>query len=80
MTPKEFAIDCGCVVWQMTPEEAHGWGGRWAYRPKDSPNCSWCGFRTEDAAYKGFLVETFGGQPSKALLKLLKKTEKQNGR
>jgi hypothetical protein len=76
MTPKEFAMNCGCVVFQMTPEQSQGYGGRWAYRSLDKPNCSWCGFRTEEAAYKGFLEGTFGAHATKALLKLLKKTEK----
>ena len=74
MTPEQFAIDCGCIVKHMTPEEAEGWGGRWAYTSTDHPNMTTCGFRTEAAAYKGFLEETFGKQPTKALLKLLKNT------
>lgn len=73
MTLEEFAKDAGCVV--STFDEPN-WGGKWQYHHKDSPNCRWRGFRTESAAYKGFLEGTFGEQATKAIIKLLKKTEK----
>lgn len=73
MTPKEFAIKAGCIVSEM--EDPKNWGGKWQYQSADSLNCFWCGFKTEDAAYRGFLKDTFGEQASKALIALLKKTE-----
>ena len=68
MTLEEFAkaagvklVDCG-----------EGWGGRIGYQTADHPNCTTCGYRTNQAAYKGWLKDTFGNRTAKAVTKLLK--------
>ena len=76
MNLEEFAKDAGCVVFEMHPDDAKGWGGKFAYFEKASPHIRTCGYRTESAAYKGFLKGTYGEQATKAIIKLLKKTEK----
>lgn len=53
------------------------WGGTIGYTMDDHPNCTYAGFRTEQAAYKDWLSSTFGDQTSKALLKLLKESDKK---
>ena len=42
----------------------------------DCPNLHFCGYRSEKAAYKGWFKDTFGEQTAKAVLKLLRKTQK----
>jgi len=54
-------IDCG-----------QGWTGKFGYTTKDSPNCSFCGYRTIKSAYEGWLKDTFGERIAKALKKLFK--------
>lgn len=54
-------VDCG-----------EGWGGRIGYKTEDSPNCTFAGFRTTNAAYTAWAEGTFGKKATKALLKLLK--------
>lgn len=73
MTLEEFAKSAGVRLEECGPE----WGGRIAYRIPDSPNCAWCGYRTEQAAYKAWLVGTFGEHTAKAVMKLLR--EKKGG-
>ncbi len=64
---KEFAILAGVTTVRCDK----GWGGTWAYKTIDNPNCTHCGFRSEAAAYKGWAKNTFGETASKALIKLL---------
>ena len=68
MTLEEFAKSAGVRIVECGPE----WGGRIAYKTPDSPNTTWCGFRTERAAYKAWMEGTFGKHAAKAVLKLLK--------
>ena len=76
MTLEEFAKDAGCVVFEMHSDDAKGWGGKFAYFEKGHERFRTCGFRTPAAAYKSFMADTFGEQATKAIIKLLKKTEK----
>ena len=68
MNLEEFVIEAGIIIENC----GSGWGGRVGYTTKDRPNSCTCGFRTKNAAYKGFLKDTFGENASKAILKLLK--------
>jgi hypothetical protein len=65
---EQFAKSAGVELTDCAPE----WGGRIGYKTKDTPNCTTCGFRTADAAYKGWLEDTFGKHTAKAVIKLLK--------
>jgi hypothetical protein len=67
MTLEEFAKNAGVYLVPCKKD----WGGEIAYRTKDHPHCSIAGFRTEQAAYKHWLAETFGRNVAKAVLKLL---------
>lgn len=71
MTLEEFAKDAGCVV-QINPSP-EGWRGKWEFYSVDHPTCFFCGYKTEKAAYMGFMQQTFGETASKAILKLIKK-------
>ena len=73
-TIKDFAINAGVTVGRCDKE----WGGTWSYSCLDSPDCSFCGFRSEQAAYKGWLKDSFGEHTSKAILKLLKELADAN--
>lgn len=75
MTLEDFAKQAGCVVTLL--DDPKGWGGKYQYHSVDHPNCHFCGFRTAEAAYKGFVIDTFGETASKAIFKLLKKVKKQ---
>lgn len=72
MTLEEFAKKAGVTLIECSPD----WGGRVGYKTKDSPNSSVCGYRTAQSAYRGWLKGEFGEQASKAILKLLKATQK----
>ena len=74
MTLIEFAKLPGCIV---DDRAGKGWGGAWQYSTVDHPDCYFCGFKTEDAAYRGWLFGTFGETTAKAVLKLLKQTERK---
>lgn len=71
MTLEDFAKLAGVEVISCGPE----WGGRFAYRMKDHPNSTYCGYRTINAAYKAWLVDSFGGSLSKTVLRLLKENK-----
>jgi len=64
---ERFAKEAGVKIVSC---DAH-WGGKFAYTTSDAPNCKFCGFRSEAAAYRHWLADTFGAVASKALLKLL---------
>lgn len=68
MTIEEFAKKCGCVVVEVGP----GWGGKFGWHDKDDPDCTICGYRTADAAYRGFMKETFGKTAGSAVARLIK--------
>ena len=72
MTLEEFAKQAGMTLIECEPE----WGGRVGYKTKDHPNSSVCGYRTAKSAYKGWLNSEFGENNAKAILKLLKETQK----
>lgn len=72
MTLEEFAKQAGVVLVDCGPN----WGGRIGYKCPADSNCTFCGFRSKGAAYKGWLVGTFGDGPAKAVLKLLKEKAK----
>lgn len=74
MTLEEFAEKAGCVV-ELNPEP-EGWGGKWQWHSVDHPNCYYAGYRTEKSAYKAFIEQAFGKSAGKAVIALLKKTEK----
>lgn len=69
MTLAEFAKEAGVTIERCDPT---GWGGSYAYRTADAPNCLTCGYRSERAAYRGWLTDTFGERAALALIKLLK--------
>ena len=68
MNLEQFAKEAGVTLIECGPE----WGGRIGYKEKDYPNSSVCGFRTENAAYKHWLENTFDKNTAKAVTKLLK--------
>jgi hypothetical protein len=68
MTLEEFVKLGGCQAQRCEKE----WGGTWAYTTKDYPNSTQCGYRTEQAAYKAWLDDSFGPVLAKAVLKLLR--------
>ena len=72
MTLEEFATKAGVLLVPCEPD----WGGRIAYKTDDHPNMTTCGFNTRSAAYKHWLEDTFGTSTAKAVLKLLKETQK----
>ena len=74
MTLEEFAKDAGAVI-QLNPEP-QGWGGKWEFYNSEHPNCSYCGFKTEASAYKGFMEHKFGVHGTRAIIKLLKKVQR----
>ena len=71
MTLEEFAKLAGVSVFKCDPE----WGGSIGYNSKDYPNSRICGFRSEAAAYKSWLEDSFGPTTAKAVLALLKQTK-----
>jgi hypothetical protein len=74
MTLEEFAKKCGVVIMECD----HLWGGTFGWSTKEHPNCAELGFKTEKAAYKGWMQQTFGDAAAKEVMKLLK--EKNNGK
>jgi len=68
MNLEQFAIKAGVEIFDC----GGGCGGRIGYKEKDHPNCSVCGFRTKDAAYKEWLATTFGKTVSREIAKLIK--------
>lgn len=72
MTLQQFAKDAGVTVGRCEPS----WGGTWSYKCVDTPHCTFAGYKTEQAAYKAWLKETFGAATSKAILKLIKKANR----
>jgi wobble nucleotide-excising tRNase len=73
MTLEEFAKEAGCVV-SLHPGPEN-WGGKYQYHIADNPDCHFCGYKTEAAAYKGWLESTFGPTTAKAIIKLLRKSK-----
>lgn len=71
MTLEEFAKKCGVTIHTCEPE----WGGHIAYKEKDYPNATICGFKTEAAAYKRWLEGKFGKTAGKMVIKLLKESK-----
>lgn len=67
MTLKKFADLCGCKVVSCGPR----WGGKYGYTSLDTPQSTWCGFKTKTAARERWLAETFGAVAGGAVLKLL---------
>lgn len=76
MTLEEFAKDAGCVVFEMHPDDAAWHGGRYGYYEKGRPHVRNYGYRTPASACKDFMSQVYGEQATKAIIKLLKKTEK----
>lgn len=70
MTLEQFAKKAGVEI----IDSPRGFGGKYAYREKDSPNCATCGFKTKNAAYKHWLSGVFGGSTGRAVLALLRST------
>lgn len=68
MNLTQFAKNAGVELIECDPE----WGGRIGYKEKDHQNCTVCGFRTEQAAYKSWIKSKFGEHTAKAVMKLLK--------
>lgn len=73
MTLEEFAIESGVTIIECDPS----WGGPVGYVEDDYPNSSVNGFRTQAAAYREWLNSTFGERTFKALVKLLKQTQRK---
>ena len=74
MNLKQFAKQAGVSIVECDP----AYGGTVAYKCSDAPNTTYCGYQTEDAAYKGWMKGAFGEQTAKAILSLLKQTEKKS--
>lgn len=73
MTLKEFALLAGVRVERCHDE----WGGTWAYKIKDNPRATFCGYRSEAHVYESWANETFGASTHKAILKLLADSQKR---
>jgi len=71
MNLEQFAIKAGVKIIDC---DKNDWGGAFGYTENDYPNISCCGFKTKEAAYKGWLENKFGKQTSKAIFALLKAT------
>ena len=71
MTLEEFAKLAGMEIVVCDKE----CGGTVGYTTTEYPNCTIAGFRTEKAALKSWLKETFGDRAGKAVIKLLKQSE-----
>jgi hypothetical protein len=67
MTLEEFAKKAGVKV---VPSEFED--GEFDYQAEDSPNTTVTGFVSKDAAYRFWLIETFGKKTAAAIRKLLK--------
>lgn len=75
MKLEEFAKSAGCVVKLMPKDEFEQ--GRWAYYEKNTPHNMFVGFRTEKAAYKAFIEDSFGSEEAaSAVLKILAKVQR----
>jgi hypothetical protein len=70
MTLKEFAELSGVILSRCSED----WGGTWEYGQVDHPTFSVAGYKTEEAAYRGWAENTFGETAANALLKLLTPT------
>jgi hypothetical protein len=68
MNLEQFAKVAGVEIIECD----HEWGGLIGYKQKDHPNCKYCGFNTEQAAYKHWIKSNFGEHTAKAVMKLLK--------
>jgi len=68
MNLEQFAKLSGVEIVDCDKE----WGGKFAYKEKDHPNCTFAGFKTINSAYKGWAIDTFGECSANALFKLLK--------
>lgn len=71
MNIKQFSEIGGCKVVLCGP----GWGGKYGYTTKDSPNSTTCGFKTKHSARKGWMEDTFGETAAQAIVKLLEEKE-----
>lgn len=71
MTLEQFCKRAGCEVFDCGP----GWGGRFGIRDKGSQS-SVCGYRTKDAAYRGY-VRHHCGQLANQVLSLIRASEKK---
>ena len=69
MTLEQFAKKAGVSLLKD--------GKGFAYTQADCPHSTVVGFWTPNAAYKGWLSNTFGNRTSKAILSLLKASEKK---
>jgi len=75
MTLEQFAKSAGVVLTDCD----NSWGGKIAFYEKDQPNSLMCGFRSNSAAYKRWLSDTFGLSTGKAVMKLLRASAKGSG-
>lgn len=73
MTLEQFAKAAGVSLVECDGN----WGGHIGWRAVDHPNSTYCGYKTEQAAYKSWLESSFGKQTAKAVIKLLQKTERK---
>jgi hypothetical protein len=72
MTLEEFAKRAGVKTFIY-----EGVGGvSVSYRTKDRPNTTNTGYKNDRAAYMGWMRNEFGHNASKAILALLKETQK----
>ena len=67
MTLEEFAKKAGMRVVPSEDED-----GEFDYQAADSPNTTVTGFGSEKAAYRFWLIETFGKKTAAAIRTLLK--------
>jgi hypothetical protein len=69
MNLEQFAKKAGVEIIDCGP----GWNGKFGYRTKDSPNTSFCGYRTINSTYESWLKDTFGIHTAAAIKKILSK-------
>lgn len=72
MTLEQFAEKAGVTI----INSPIGYGGPYGYIEYGRPNSSTHGFKTKDAAYKAWLLETFGKRVAKTVFKLLEESAK----
>ena len=72
MNIKEFATEFGVVIGRCSGD----WGGTFSYHLTDSPHVVFNGYKTERKAYEGWLEETFDKRGKKAIMKLIRQSEK----
>lgn len=72
MTLEELAKLAGVKITDCDPDK---WGGALGYTTKDYPNCTVCGAKTKEDAYKSWISHAIGETAANAILELLSESQ-----